>query len=86
MDPSTATGAYGFGSYTPAVPGGVSIQPETQLGAIGEIPGAVLTKTGLGHQNPLFWILVFALVFTGYLYGGFDIGIKRIGRETLKVG
>ena len=90
MDPNTAVGAYGYNAYSPSVPGGVAIMPETQLGgnsqpggAIVNIPGQVLSKIGPHPaQNPLFWVLVIALIWTGYVFGGFSIGggVKKVGR------
>jgi hypothetical protein len=86
MDPQTAGGAYGFNAWTPAMPGGVAIMPETHIGVSGDVPGMALPKLSLGHQNPLFWLLILFLLFTGYLYGGFDIGVKKIGNIKLKGG
>ena len=81
----TAQGAYGFNSWTPAIPGGVAIIPETQVGNDGA-PGAVLDKLSFGHNNPLFWLLVIFLVFTGWLYASGAFGIKKIGSISAKVG
>jgi hypothetical protein len=86
MDPQTAAGSYGFNAWTPAAPGGVAIMPETNVGVSGNIPGAALPKLPLTWHNPLFWVLAFALIFTGYLYGGFDIGLKKIGSLGIKAG
>jgi hypothetical protein len=87
MDPSTtAFGAYGFNSWSPAVPGGVAVMPETSIGVSTDIPGAVLPKLSIGHHNPLFWLLLLVLVWTGYVYGAFDVGFKKIGSTSIKVG
>jgi hypothetical protein len=87
MDSSyTAGGAYGFNSFSPAVPGGAAIMPETSVGVSGAVPGSVLPKLPLGHTNPLFWLLILALVWSGYIYGAFDIGFKKIGSSSFKVG
>ncbi len=87
MDPSnTAQGAYGFNSWTQAVPGGISVMPETQIGVSGTVPGAVLPKLSFSWGNPLFWLLIFALAWSGYVYGAFDIGFKKIGRTSVKLG
>ena len=85
MDPQTAGGAYGFNAWTPALPGGMAVMPETAIGVSGEVPGAVLPSLPLNWHNPLFWVLVLALILTGYLYGGFDVGVKKIGNLKLKV-
>jgi hypothetical protein len=86
-DPYTASGAYGFGSWTPATPGGVAVMPETQLGTTGNIPGAVLSKfTAHPANNPLFWLLAAALIWTGYVYGGFDVGVKNLFGTKTRVG
>ena len=86
MDPQTAAGAYGFNAWTPAMPGGIAIMPETAVGVSGDIPGPALPKLPLSYHNPLFWVLVLALILTGYLYGGFDIGLKKVGNISLKGG
>lgn len=85
MDAQTASGAYGFNAWTTAQPGGLAIMPETQVGVSGEVPGAALPKLPLTWHNPLFWVLVLAMILTGYLYGGFDVGIKKVGNLKLKV-
>lgn len=86
MDPSTASGAYGFNAWTPAHPGGVAVMPETQVGVSGDIPGPALPSLPLSWHNPLFWVLFLALILSGYLYGGFDIGLKKVGNLSLKGG
>lgn len=86
MDPQTAGGAYGFSAWTPAQPGGVAIMPETAVGVSGDVPGPALPQLPLSWHNPLFWVLVLALIFTGYLYGAFDIGVKKIGNVSIRGG
>ena len=87
MDSSyTAGGAYGFNAWTPSAPGGVAVMPETAVGVSGNIPGAALPKLPLGIHNPLFWLLMLALVWSGYVYGAFDIGFKKLGSNSFKVG
>lgn len=81
MDFSTATGAYGF------VHGGTpvgSIMAETNVGVTGTPFDA--GALGLGINNPLFWLLVLVLVFTGWIFGAFDFGVKNIGSVNLKAG
>ena len=85
MDEHTASGAYGFNAWTQAIPGGMAVMPETAVGVTGDVPGPALPKLPMTWHNPLFWVLILALVFTGYLYGGFDIGVKKIGNLKLKV-
>ena len=87
MDSSyTAGGAYGFNGYTQTIPGGMAVMPETSVGVSGDVPAGVLPKLPLGTSSPLFWLLVLALVWSGYVYGAFDIGFKKLGRGSLKVG
>jgi hypothetical protein len=60
--------------------------PETQTGTMPDsIPGGVLPQLSLGHHNPLFWLLLLFLIWTGYVYGEFGIGIKQIGRTRVEV-
>jgi len=87
MEPSnTAFGAYGFTGWTPSAPGGVAVMPETQVGVSGVIPGAALPKLPIVGNNPLFWLLALALLWSGYVYGAFDIGFKKIGSSSVKLG
>lgn len=87
MDSSyTAFGSYGFTGYTPSVPGGVAVMPETSIGVSADVPGAVLPKLSLGQHNPVFWLLLLALVWSGYVYGAFDVGFKKLGSTSIKVG
>lgn len=86
MDPQTANGAYGFSTWTQAVPGGMAIMPETHIGASGDVPSAVLPKLPLIGNNPLMWLLAFGLIWSGYVYGAFDIGFKNIAKTGVKVG
>lgn len=87
MDPNTAMGAYGYQSWTPAFPGGMAIMPETQVGAIGDIPAGALGKLGVSpNGNPLFFLLVLFLIWTGWVYGGFDLGVKNVIRGSARVG
>lgn len=81
----TAQGAYGFSSWTPATPGGVAIIPETQVGNDGA-PGQVLPNLPLHWENPLFWLLLIFLIFTGWLYASGSFGIKKIASISGKVG
>lgn len=86
MDPSTAQGAYGFTTWTQAVPGGLAVMPETQVGSTGEVPSGALAKLPFHWDNPLFWLLLAVLVWTGYIYGGFNLGVKKLTKGTFKVG
>ncbi len=86
MDAFTANGAYGFSSWSPAAPGGVAIMPETSVGHTGDVPGASLPSLPLNWHNPLFWVAALFLVWSGYVYGAFDVGFKKIGSTSLKVG
>jgi hypothetical protein len=82
----TASAAYGFQSWNPLVAGGTAIMPETQIGTTGDIPSASLPDLPFLHGNPLFWLLLLFLVWTGYVYGAFDVGVKKIGSAGVKVG
>lgn len=87
MDNShTASGAYGFNAWTPAVPGGVAVMPETSVGVSGDVPGPSLPKLPFSWHSPLFWLLLFALAWSGYVYGAFDVGFKKVGSGGLKLG
>lgn len=82
----TAAAAYGFGSWQPSVAGGHAVMAETQVGSTGDIPSASLPDFPLFGGNPLFWLLLLFLIWTGYVYGAFDVGIKKIGSAGVKVG
>jgi len=86
MDAQTASGAYGFNAWTPAVPGGMAVMPETQIGVSADVPGNALPSLPFSWHNPLFWLLLFALTWTGYVYGAFDVGVKKIGRTSIRLG
>lgn len=87
MDPSnTASGAYGFSTWTAAPAGGMAIMPETNVGVSGNVPGPALPSLPINWHNPLFWLLMLALVWSGYVYGAFDIGFKKLGSGRLKLG
>lgn len=82
MDFSTAGGAYGFVHGGPQVG---SIMAETSVGADIDVPFNS-EKLGLGTSNPLFWLLILFLVFTGWIFGAFDFGVKRIGSVNVTAG
>lgn len=84
----TAADAYGFQSYSPAYPGGLVVAPQTTTGDTGgdPVPSISLPRLPLGHQNPLFWVLLILLIITGYVAGGFDVAIKKIGKVGVHVG
>ena len=78
---NTALSAYGFAGGVPSDP---SVKGETSVGTALDIPsGAALPKLPLHWDNPLFWVLILVLIFTGWVYGGFNLGggagIKKIG-------
>lgn len=81
----TAAGAYGFISYTPAYPGGLAVANATDMGAQG-MPSEISLPLGFGPQNPLFWILILVLIFTGYVTAGFNVGFKKIFSLGGKLG
>lgn len=79
---STAGGAYGFiHGQTPVG----SIMAETNIGAEGAVPFTSGTL-GFGVNNPLFWLLILFLVFTGWIFGAFDFGVKNVGAVSVKAG
>lgn len=89
MDPiasQTAVDVYGFRAYTPAYPGGLAVS--SGFGDNQNEAGVqqVTAKLGLGHQNPLFWLLILLLIVTGYLTLGFDFGVKKIGKIGASLG
>ena len=86
MDAQTANGAYGFNAWTPATPGGVAIMPETAVGNSADVPGPALPSLPFSWHNPLFWLLLLVLTWSGYVYGAFDIGVKKIGSTSVKLG
>ena len=79
MDNATAYEAYGFSGGQPSNP---SVVPETSVGSGLDMPNTGV-KLPLHWGNPLFWLLVGVLIFTGWLYGGFNLGgsagIRKIG-------
>lgn len=79
-DFNTAYSAYGFAGGTPNDP---SVMGETSVGSALDIPSGAGPALPLHWGNPLFWLLVAVLIFSGWLYGGFNIGgsggIKKIG-------
>lgn len=85
-DMQSAAGAYGFGSWTPASPGGVAIMAETQVGATGDIPGGALPKLPFHWGNPLFWLLALVLIFTGWVYGAVNFNVRKLGGASARVG
>ncbi len=80
MDFNTAFHAYGFAGGTPNDP---SVKGETSVGVALDNPSGAMPSLPLHWDNPLFWVLILVLLFTGWLYGGFNIGagggIKKIG-------
>ncbi len=83
MDTS-ATSAYGWKGW--GKPDGTTISAETQIGMGQDLSAAVMAKLPFGHNNPLFWLLILFLVFTGWMYFGGSFGIKRLGSVSAKVG
>jgi len=85
MDFSTAGAAYGFVHGTTPVG---SVMAETNIGGKGDvgIPDFGGRQLSLGAGNPLFWLLILVLLFTGWIFGAFDFGIKRIGSVSVKAG
>jgi len=82
----TATGAYGFNSYSPAYPGGLAVANATDMGMGGGVPGEVMSKLPFGRDNPLLWVLILFLIITGYITLGFNVGLKKVFKAGGKVG
>lgn len=82
LDFSSAAGAYGFIHGATPVPG---VMAETSVGADFSAPFETNTR-GFGLDNPLFWLLILALIFTGWIFGAFDFGVKRVGNVRVKAG
>jgi len=77
----TAFSAYGFAGGSPGDP---SVKGETSVGVSLDIPKGAGPGLPMHWGNPLFWLLIGILVFTGWIFGGFSVsaggGIKRVGR------
>jgi hypothetical protein len=91
--PNTAQSLYGYavrkGGYLPEGPvlTDVASTREINTSATGKTVGGMnLVHHALGWQNPLFWVLILALVIVGYLTFLFDIGVKNVGKEKLELG
>jgi hypothetical protein len=84
-DMSTAAGAYGFMHGNSPVG---DIMAETSVGANldANVPSINAGNLGLGMDNPLFWLLILALVFTGWVFGALDFGVKRVGEVRVTAG
>jgi hypothetical protein len=70
-----ASDLYGFGGNTNADP--VAIGGKTTQGGIGSYDPIQGPAAKYGHNNPLFFFLVLALLLVGYLHFGFDV---RVGK------
>jgi hypothetical protein len=79
---ASAAGAYGY--QHGANPVG-DIMAETSVGANADIPFSP-SSLGIGTSNPLFWLLLLALIFTGWVFGAFDFafGVKKVGNVGFK--
>ena len=82
----TARGAYGFSGWSPTHPGGTAMIAETQIGSSGDIPAMVSGSLPLNWHNPLFWLLALFLLFTGWIYAGAELGVRRIGDVKVRAG
>ncbi len=81
MDFNTAFGAYGFLGGAPV---DASVKGETSVGVSLDTPsGGAVPGLPLHWGNPLFWLLIAVLIFSGWIFGGFSFGakggVKRIG-------
>ncbi len=77
----TAASVYGFQGGPPA---GDAVHAETSVGTGLDSTAGALPALPLHWGNPLFWLLIGILLFTGWLFGGFNVGgsagIKKLGR------
>jgi hypothetical protein len=83
MNLFSAQGAYGYSGNSLLSPGGTAMTPEqpgvaNQTSPFGKLP--------ITWNNPLFWLLLLFLVWSGYIFFGFNFGIKKVFKESLKVG
>lgn len=84
LEGSTAFGAYGFGG---AIQVGTNISAETETGNAGVTPGNLPNAPlPLHWGNPLFWLLIAVLLFTGWVFGGFNVGGNLGVRKVARVG
>lgn len=93
---STASGVYGYGNILPTgYDGPVSenmgnsnpTYQVTDSAPSGATAGGVsYGHHSIGHTNPVFWVLVLALVVTGYIGLGFDFNIKNLFSTRTRVG
>ena len=37
-------------------------------------------------DNPLFWLVAAILVWMGYIFFGFNVGAKKLGKASVQVG
>lgn len=50
------------------------------------MPSLGLGHASIGHSNPLFWLLVIALLVTGYVGFVFDFDFKKLGEARIGLG
>ncbi len=88
---STAASLYGFsGGVSPAMAFAPHVDSVTQ--SINEVPNIASSTTAstylnqIGFNNPLFWVLVLALIFVGWIGVEFGFDLKRIGGASMHVG
>src|SRR2546423_9424721 len=74
---ATALAWYGYvgdtaGKLYEGNPSNSPYDHETANRPTGQTVSGPITHNAIGHQNPLFWFLIVALLFVGYLGFGFD--------------
>lgn len=70
-----ASDLYGFGGYNPGESS--ALGGRTTSGGPGEYDPIQGPAAKYGHNNPLFFFLVLALLLVGYLHFGFDVKVGK---------
>jgi len=81
----TAQGAYGYSGSGLNANGGTAMVQE-QPGVANATAGSLMPDLSIGWNNPLFWLLALFLVWSGYVFFGFNFGVKKVFNESLKIG
>lgn len=63
-----------------------SVSNSGQPDNMATMPNLGIGHGSIGHQNPLFWLLLILLVITGYIGFAFDFDFKKIGEAKVGFG